>query len=163
MSKVPANFIGLSTTIGIQQPIGTYGGQIYLQKWCQPMVFPDVLYWPINYYHRYLKTYRHLCCLQKWCQPMVEIVFPDVVVVDDVLVVEFAVFSQSISAGLGDVSATSRGVVDDVASKLAAGGSYWVPTSSVGAGDDVWVLISRFWGSSCCGWLDFSVWVPVVS
>jgi len=77
MSKVPANFIGLSTTIGIQQPIGTYGGQIYLQKWCQPMVFPDVLYWPINYYHRYLKTYRHLCCLQKWCQPMVEIVFPD--------------------------------------------------------------------------------------
>src|SRR5271163_2250041 len=80
MSKVPANFIGLSTTIGIQQPIGTYGGQIYLQKWCQPMVFPDVLYWPINYYHRYLKTYRHLYCLQKWCQPMVEIVFPDVVV-----------------------------------------------------------------------------------
>src|SRR5271155_4006855 len=79
MSKVPANFIGLSTTIGIQQPIDTYGGQIYLQKWCQPMVFPDVLYWPINYYHRYLKTYRHLCCLQKWCQPMVEIVFPDVV------------------------------------------------------------------------------------
>src|SRR5271163_3215912 len=77
MSKVPANFICLSTTIGIQQPIGTYGGQIYLQKWCQPMVFPDVLYWPINYYHRYLKTYRHLCCLQKWCQPMVEIVFPD--------------------------------------------------------------------------------------
>ena len=77
MSKVPAKFIGLSTTIGIQQPIGTYGGQIYLQKWCQPMVFPDVLYWPINYYHRYLKTYRHLCCLQKWCQPMVEIVFPD--------------------------------------------------------------------------------------
>src|SRR5271155_5823932 len=77
MSKVPANFIGLSTTIGIQQPIGTYGGQIYLQKWCQPMVFPDVLYWPINYYHRYLKTYRHLYCLQKWCQPMVEIVFPD--------------------------------------------------------------------------------------
>src|SRR5271156_3084337 len=77
MSKVPANFIGLSTTIGIQQPIGTYGGQIYLQKWCQPMVFPDVLYWPINYYHRYLKTYRHLCCLQKWCQPMVEIVFPE--------------------------------------------------------------------------------------
>src|SRR5271156_3037637 len=78
MSKVPAKFIGLSTTIGIQQPIGTYGGQIYLQKWCQPMVFPDVLYWPINYYHRYLKTYRHLYCLQKWCQPMVEIVFPDV-------------------------------------------------------------------------------------
>src|SRR5271156_4135268 len=78
MSKVPAKFIGLSTTIGIQQPIGTYGGQIYLQKWCQPMVFPDVLYWPINYYHRYLKTCRHLCCLQKWCQPMVEIVFPDV-------------------------------------------------------------------------------------
>src|SRR5271156_4680278 len=77
MSKVPAKFIGLSTTIGIQQPIGTYGGQIYLQKWCQPMVFPDVLYWPINYYHRYLKTYRHLCYLQKWCQPMVEIVFPD--------------------------------------------------------------------------------------
>src|SRR5271155_3473254 len=77
MSKVPAKFIGLSTTIGIQQPIGTYGGQIYLQKWCQPMVFPDVLYWPINYYHRYLKTYRHLYCLQKWCQPMVEIVFPD--------------------------------------------------------------------------------------
>src|SRR5271163_1046520 len=71
MSKVPANFIGLSTTIGIQQPIGTYGGQIYLQKWCQPMVFPDVLYWPINYYHRYLKPYRHLYCLQKWCQPMV--------------------------------------------------------------------------------------------
>src|SRR5271155_4758573 len=78
MPKVPAKFIGLSTTIGIQQPIGTYGGQIYLQKWCQPMVFPDVLYWPINYYHRYLKTYRHLCYLQKWCQPMVEIVFPDV-------------------------------------------------------------------------------------
>src|SRR5271155_3533400 len=78
MSKVPANVIGLSTTIGIQQPIGTYGGQIYLQKWCQPMVFPDVLYWPINYCHRYLKAYRHLCCLQKWCQPMVEIVFPDV-------------------------------------------------------------------------------------
>src|SRR5271155_2585730 len=73
MSKVPAKFIGLSTTIGIQQPIGTYGGQIYLQKWCQPMVFPDVLYWPINYYHRYLKTYRHLCYLQKWCQPIVMI------------------------------------------------------------------------------------------
>ena len=86
-----------------------------------------------------------------------------IVVVDDVLVAEFAVFSQSISAGLGDVSATSRGVVDDVASKLAAGGSYWVPTSSIGAGDDVWVLISRFWGSSCCGWPDFSVWVPVLS
>src|SRR5271155_718577 len=80
MSKVPANFIGLSTTIGIQQPIGTYGGQIYLQKWCQPMVFPDVLYWPINYYHRYLKTYRHLCYIQKWCQPMVEIVFPDEII-----------------------------------------------------------------------------------
>src|SRR5271156_4265226 len=85
MSKVPANFIGLSTTIGIQQPIGTYGGQIYLQKWGQPMVFPDVLYWPINYYHRYLKTYRHLCCLQKWCQPMVEIVFPDVPINEEFL------------------------------------------------------------------------------
>ena len=41
----------------------------------------------------------------------------------DIIVLGMAIFSQSMSVGLGDVAATSWGSVCDVASEMGGGGS----------------------------------------
>src|SRR5277367_3062818 len=85
------------------------------------------------------------------------------VIAVDITVPAVVVFSQSLSVGFCDVAATSCGVLDDVSSKLVAGGSLWVLASCVGVGGLVWVPVSSLGVFRGRGGSRSSVWMPFVS
>ena len=86
-----------------------------------------------------------------------------IAVVSNVLALATVFFLESTVVGFGDVAATSCGVLDDVSSKLVAGGSLWVLASCVGVGGLVWVPVSSLGVFRGRGGSRSSVWMPFVS